>query len=201
MNLFDILHPYDWLMIVILVATTILGAWKGMAWQVASVASLVISFLVASRLSPSVAPMISDSAPWNRFLAMLVLYLVTSAIIWLLFRLVAGLIDRVQLKDFDRQAGALVGAAKGVLLCVAISFFLVSLSTSGREAVLESRSGYYIAMLIDRAHAIMPDEIHDVLHPYLHELNEELQPHEHEDQQGGEDASESELLDTAWLDF
>ena len=56
--------------------------------------------------------------------------------IWLVFRLVSGLIDRVRLKEFDRQMGALFGAAKGVLLCVAITFFAVTLSTQARTAVL-----------------------------------------------------------------
>jgi hypothetical protein len=54
---------------------------------------------------------------------MLALYLATSLAVWLLFRLVAGIIDKVKLKDFDRQVGALIGVAKGVLLCLVITFF------------------------------------------------------------------------------
>jgi len=45
-----------------------------------------------------------------------------------------------------------------------------------REPILKSRSGYYIARLIDRADAVMPDEIHGVLGPWLHELEKELDP-------------------------
>ena len=37
-----------------------------------------------------------------------------------------GAIDRVKLNEFDRQMGALVGFAKGVLLCIAITFFAVT---------------------------------------------------------------------------
>ncbi len=44
---------------------------------------------------------------------MLVLYILTSLAIWLLFRMVSGIIDRVKLKEFDRQMGALFGLAKG----------------------------------------------------------------------------------------
>jgi hypothetical protein len=40
--------------------------------------------------------------------------------------------------------------------------------------VLQSRSGYYIAVLIDRAHYIMPEEVHDVIGPYIHQLDETL---------------------------
>ena len=35
------LQPYDVFMLAVIVLTTIFGAWKGMAWQLASLASLV----------------------------------------------------------------------------------------------------------------------------------------------------------------
>lgn len=168
------LHSYDVVMLVVLVMTTIFGAWKGFAWQLASLLSLVASYVVALRFSEQLAPYFGEHAPWNRFAAMLALYLGTSVVIWLAFRVVAGMIDRVKIKDVDRQLGAVVGAAKGVLLCVAITFFVVTLSVTGRQAVLESRSGYYIAVLLDKAPAMMPEEIHQVLEPYLHRLDEKL---------------------------
>lgn len=165
---------YDIGMLCVLGLATLYGAWKGMAWQVASLASLVISYFVALRFSASLAPHLSEREPWNRFCAMLVLYLGTSLVIWLAFRVVSRAIDRVELKQFDTQVGALMGATKGVLLCVAITFFAVSLANQSREMVLRSSSGYYIAVFIDRADPIMPEEIRDVLHPYLVKLGNEL---------------------------
>lgn len=171
------MQPYDILMIVVLVAATIFGAWKGMAWQLASLASLVLSYFVALRFSPQLSPMFGEQAPWNRFIAMLVIYIVTSLVVWLIFRAVAGFIDRVKLKEFDKQLGALFGLAKGVLLCVAITFFAVSLlPPEKKETVLGSRSGYYIGVLLVRSHGVMPEEIHDMLHPYLNKLEEKLAP-------------------------
>jgi len=168
------MEPYDLFMLFVLVAATILGAWKGMAWQIASAASLIVSYAVALHFSPRIAHLFGDQEPLNRFIAMFVLYLGTSIAIWLAFRVVRGFLDRVRLQEFDRQMGALFGLAKGVLLCVAITFFAVTLSARARGLVLESRSGQYIALLLDRAHSVMPREIHDVLGPYLHQLEEEL---------------------------
>jgi membrane protein required for colicin V production len=167
---------YDICMVVVLLAATVFGAWKGMAWQVASTASLVLSYLVALRFSEQLAPRFGQQAPLNRFIAMFVLYMATSLVIWLIFRIVKGAIDRVRLREFDRQMGALFGAAKGVLLCVAITFFAVTLSARAREAVLHSRSGYMIAQLLNRADGVMPRELHGVLSPYLNKLGEELDP-------------------------
>lgn len=170
------MQAYDLAMAAVLATAAAYGAWKGMAWQIASLSSLLASYFVSLRFSAPLAPYFGQRAPLNRFLAMLAIYLATSLLIWLAFRLVSQAISRVQLKDFDRQIGALFGAAKGVLLCVAITFFAVSLSEPARAIVLKSRSGYYIAVLIDRADPIMPKEIHDVLEPYLRRLEERLDP-------------------------
>jgi len=170
------IHPYDIFMLVVLVGTTIFGAWKGMAWQLASLASVVLSAMVAIHFSGPLAPLFSVNEPWNRFLAMLILYLATSLSIWVLFRLVAGILDRVRLKEFDRQLGAMFGFVKGVLLCVLITFFAVTLSETARQAVLRAKSGYYIAQLTRHAGPILPEEVRAVVGKYLDELDEKLQP-------------------------
>ncbi|MFP6694711.1 MAG: CvpA family protein [Pirellulales bacterium] len=170
---------YDLIMIAVLIGAMVFGAWKGLAWQLASLASLVVSYFVALQFSSSVAPYIMEREPANKFVAMLIIYVVCSLIIWGLFRLVSNMIDRIQLREFDRQMGALVGIAKGILLCVAITFFAVSLTEDPtRKSIMTSKSGYYIGYAIDQAHAVMPAEIHDVVHPYLHKLDEQLE-HDH----------------------
>jgi membrane protein required for colicin V production len=172
------METYDICMLLVLVAATLFGAYKGMAWQIASLASLVVSYFVALRFSPQIAHNFGDQAPLNRFIAMFVLYIATSIAIWMVFRIVANFLDRVKLREFDRQLGALFGAAKGVLWCVAITFFAVTLSAKARGLVLDSRSGHYIAVLLDRADRVMPPELHNVLDPYLHKLEQELDPNQ-----------------------
>ena len=90
----------------------VFGAWKGMAWQLASLSSLVVSYLAALRFSEDLAPYFGPQAPLNRFVAMLVLYGVTSLAIWLTFRVISSWIDRCRLKEFDRHIGGLFGAAE-----------------------------------------------------------------------------------------
>jgi membrane protein required for colicin V production len=170
------IQGYDLLMLVILVMAGVFGAWKGLAWQVASIASLVISFIVAMRFSAQVAPYIYGQAPWNRFLAMLILFMVTSLGIWLAFRFVAGFIDRLKLKEFDRQMGALFGVAKGVLFCLVITFFAVTLAEGSRQAVLNSHSGKFTARLLQKATPVMPDEVRDVLGKYIDDFERRLDP-------------------------
>ena len=169
------MDTYDILMIAVLVCATLFGAWKGLAWQVASLAAIVASYYVAFHFRDQVAEQIHTTPPWNVFIAMLLLYVGTSFVIWVVFRLVSRFIDRVKLKEFDRQIGALFGLGKGVLLCVIITLFAVTLlGDQQRETIIRSKSGYYIALLLDKADRVLPREVQDVLDPYIHELDQQI---------------------------
>ena len=172
----SVIQTYDIVMLVVLLGATVLGAWKGMIWQIASLASLLVSAWIALHFSASLAPYFSATEPWNRFLAMLVLYVLTSLAIWLLFRMVSGIVDRIKLKEFDRQMGAMFGLAKGVLLCVVITFFAVTLSESARQMVLKSYSGDAIARLTRNANPILPEDVRAVIGKYIDELDQKLVP-------------------------
>lgn len=166
------MEVYDLLMVAVIVFMALYGAWKGLAWQLASLAAVFVSYLVAYRFRVPVSEMISTAHPWNIFLAMLILYVGTSLFIWLLFRFVSELISRVRLNEFDSQIGALFGCFNGVVICVIATLFSVTLlGAKTRETIVGSRSGYYIAVLLDKSHTLMPEEIHEVLHPFIHQLD------------------------------
>lgn len=165
---------YDILMLIVLVGAVLFGVWKGMAWQVASLASVIVSTAVAVHSSPAIAPWFGSQEPWNRFCAMAVLYVIVGGAIWILFRLVSNVIDRVKLREFDRQLGATFGLAKGVLYCVVITFFAVTLSESSRAVVLASRSGDLIARGIRNANPILPEDVRKYLGEYIDQLDKGL---------------------------
>jgi membrane protein required for colicin V production len=168
------MQMYDLAMMAVVLGAALWGFFKGMARQVASLTSLVASYFVALKASPLVAPYIGQPEPLARYIAMLALYLLTSLAVWLVFRRVSQIIERVELKDFDRQVGGLFGAAKGVVLCVAITFFTIALWPQGRETVLKSRSGYYIVRLMHQSEAMMPKELHTMLESRLREFERQL---------------------------
>ena len=167
---------YDIVMLAVLILATILGAWKGMAWQIASLASIVLSAFVSINFSEPLAPLFGEKAPLNRWIAALVLFLGTSLVIWIISKIVAKIIDRVKLKEFDRQMGAFFGLAKGILLCIVITFFVVPLSENLRQAVLTSYSGRGISIAIKNATPVLPTEITDVFGKYIAELDRRLDP-------------------------
>src|SRR5690242_1943846 len=83
------MQAYDIFMLLVLVAAVIWGFWKGFAWQLASLASIALSYFVALNFRTPVAGMVTQATnagpPWNIFLAMLILFLATALVVWISF--------------------------------------------------------------------------------------------------------------------
>lgn len=183
------MEGYDILMLILMLASILYGAHKGLAWQVASIASMFASYGAAYRFRGEVARLVPAEAPWNMFLAMFILYSGSSLGIWLFFRLVKDFIERMKLKEFDQHMGALLGLIKGAILCSLVTLFAVTLlGDAQRQAIVRAQSGHYIARLLRDADPIMPTEVREVLDPYLDRLEERLE----DVQRGVEDETSSE---------
>src|SRR5688572_1077251 len=175
------MQGYDLFMIIILAAAVIWGAWKGLAWQVASLASVVLSYIAALSFRQPLAGFLSKQVelvpPLDTGLAMLILFLGTSLVVWVGFNLVSESIQKLKLKEFDRQVGALLGLAKGVLLCTVITLLAVTIvSDQQRQQIYNSRSGYYISVLLNKIQPILPAEVQSRIQPYEENLEKNVVP-------------------------
>lgn len=173
------MQGYDLFMIIILAAAVIWGAWKGLAWQVASLASVVLSYVAAMMFRQPVAHFLSQQVelvpPLDTGLAMLILFLGTSLLVWVGFNLVSETMQKLKLKEFDRQVGAVLGLAKGILLCTVITLLAVTIvSDQQRQQIYNSRSGYYISVLLNKIQPILPPEVQSRLQPYEENLEKNV---------------------------
>jgi membrane protein required for colicin V production len=170
------MQTYDILMLIILASAAIFGAIKGFAWQVASLASIVVSYFVANYFRNDVAKHINAQPPWNVFLAMLLLFFGTSLAIWLIFRMISSTIDKIRLKEFDRQLGAGFGLLKGAAMCCIVTMFAMTLlGPNQKTAIARSKSGLYIAQALAHAGSIMPEEVKQVIGPYIANVERQLE--------------------------
>jgi len=166
---------YDIIMLLVIGAAILFGYWKGLAWQIASLAAIVVSYFVSYQFRDRLAQYISAQAPWNRIAAMLILFLGTSLVIWTIYAILSKSIQKMELKGFDRQAGALLGAAKGILLCMVITMFSVSLlGEKAHDAIHNSRSGRYIVWGIDQISGVVPPEIAKYIQPHVDRFHEAI---------------------------
>ena len=154
---------YDIVMLIIFLGAVWFGFRKGLAWQIASLLSIVLSYFVAVNFRNPVAALISAQEPWNQFAAMLILFLGTSLVVWTVFASFSRNIKKMNLGGFDRQAGAILGAFKGAILCMLATVFAVSLFQPTRDMVHNSKAGHYVVSGIRQFARFTPDE----LAPYL----------------------------------
>jgi membrane protein required for colicin V production len=168
------IEGYDLVMLGILASAAVLGYFKGILWQLAWIAGIGASAAVALRFGGPLAPFFGSQAPWNRLVAMLALYVATSLAVWLVFSVVSGLIKTVQLSSFDHQLGLLLGLAKGLLLCIVVTFFAVTLAPGYRDQIVGSKSGRIVAELIVRADQILPPDVVETVKPFVDRFQEQL---------------------------
>ena len=154
---------FDILALILVGWLTMRGLMRGAIAQVASVASVVISWIIAVKFSPVVAPLVSQEPPWDKVFAMFVLFVASTIAIWLIRGLVNDIIKAIHLKTADRSLGAVLGFVKGILLCSIITFFLVVFSDATRSFVLGSVSGKYFAAGIERASLLVPEDVNEAL--------------------------------------
>ena len=165
---------YDIVMLVIFFGSVIFGYRKGLAWQIASLAAIVISYFVAINFRNPVAQLISVQAPWNQFAAMLILFLGTSLVVWTVYASTSKSIKRMEMKGFDRQAGAILGVFKGGILCMLVTVFAVSLFSSTRDMVHNSATGHYVVSGIQQFSRFTPTELAGFLNPHLEQFENNI---------------------------
>ena len=170
------MQGYDILMLGVMALAIFRGYSKGLAWQISSIASIVISYYVAYQFKDRLAPMVEMPEPWPGLVAMMGLFVASSLVIWLISQSVRGAIEKAKLKDFDQQLGAIFGGVKGAVWCTAITLAALTFLGHGMsEQIVNSRSGGYIARLLASSKRIVPGEIQSVVQPYIRHAEEKLQ--------------------------
>jgi membrane protein required for colicin V production len=152
----------DWVLVVVLVASVVIGAWRGLVFEVLSLISWVAAFVLARVLGSQVGqwlPM-QDMDEGLRTAAGFVVTFITSifalgVVIWLIGKLV----NAVGLRPFDRLMGAIFGAVRGLLLLVLIA--LVFLLTPMRESQIWNTSvlAPYLVSAVSVLRPWMPQEM------------------------------------------
>ena len=159
---------YDGLVLLILVLAMWRGALRGLAWQVAWIGAIILCFLFAPPLSLYITPHIKLDPPLNRWVAMLAIYMGFSFVSFAIARMMRDWLEKTKFQEFDSHLGAIFGLAKGALIALVLTFFLVGLSTSARDYILKTNSGYAAETIFRKLHPIMPSEIEQVLEKYDH---------------------------------
>ncbi|MFN5349771.1 MAG: CvpA family protein [Polaromonas sp.] len=114
----------DWVLLAVLVFSMLLGAWRGLVYEVLSVLGWAVSFYAAQYFAPLVSgwlPM-QSSGDAVRYAAAFVLVFVAAVFTaGLLASLLKKLTEAIGLRPIDRTMGAAFGLVRGVIFLLAAS--------------------------------------------------------------------------------
>ena len=137
----------DWIFALVLLLSMVLGAWRGLVYEVLSLINWVVAFVLARMLALDAAdllPMSGASAAMRYatgFLLVFVLVLVAGGLLTVLIK---KLTAAVGLSPIDRTLGAVFGAARGVLL-ILLSTVVVHLTPMKDSTTWQASVGARLA--------------------------------------------------------
>lgn len=117
----------DWIFIAVLLGSMLLGAWRGLVYEVLSLMGWVVAFMVARTWAQEVAVWLPLDG-WDmqlRYAAAFVLLIVGALFAWgVISWLSKQLIEAVGLRPVDRTLGALFGVLRGGLLLLVLALVI-----------------------------------------------------------------------------
>jgi membrane protein required for colicin V production len=144
------LVPLDWVLLAVLAASLVLGAWRGLVYEVLSVISWVAAFVVAQVLAPDVAALLPvERAPEAGryalgFVAVFIAVVFTGGLLaWLTKKLV----DSVGLRPIDRTLGAAFGLIRGAVLLLVLAI-VINMSPARSQAWWTESTGAALTLAV-----------------------------------------------------
>lgn len=117
----------DWIFVAVLLGSMLLGAWRGLVYEVLSLLGWVVAFGVARTWAQEVAVWLPLDG-WDmqlRYAAGFVLLLVAAMFAWgLVSWLSKQMIEAVGLRPVDRTLGALFGVLRGGVLLLVLALVI-----------------------------------------------------------------------------
>jgi membrane protein required for colicin V production len=157
----------DWLLLGVLLASLVLGFWRGLIYEVLSLAGWVAAFVVAQWLAADVVSLLPfvQGAPASvqYAVAFVVVFVATLFATGVLSWLIKKLIDSVGLRPVDRSLGAVFGLARGVVVLLAVTVFLQLLGMTSESWWQEAAGSVWLETALNGLKPLLPQKFVDFL--------------------------------------
>lgn len=156
----------DWILLGVLVFSTLLGAWRGLVYEVLSLLAWIAAFFAAQWFAPQLAAFLpistaSDSIQYAT--AFLVIFIGAVFAVGFVAYWVKKLVESAGLRPVDRTLGAGFGLVRGLVLLLAATVVmdLTSLKTSDWWA--ESKGAEMLEATLQDIKPLLPERFAKLL--------------------------------------
>lgn len=177
--------PYDFVVLGILTLLVIRGAWVGLVRQLSALLALYCGYFVASQYHTTLFPFLREVStnPKVIFLTSYVLLFLASYLVVMVVGKGLRLVMELSFVSwFDRLLGAVIGAAKALILIVILHIVLGTILAPENEMLRKCATCEVVGSLSESARGIIQDpEVRDALMPKkpaisLDKVKEYLEP-------------------------
>jgi membrane protein required for colicin V production len=151
----------DWILAAVLVFSLLLGAWRGLVYEVLSVLGWAASFYAAQWFAPQVAkmlPMQSASEPVRYAAAFALVFIAAVFAAGLLAALLKKLVDAIGLRPVDRTLGAAFGALRGVIMLLAATVVMDMTALKSSAWWQESTGAQTLTATLSSLRPLLPEQ-------------------------------------------
>jgi membrane protein required for colicin V production len=151
----------DWILVAVLAASMLLGAWRGLVYEVLSVMGWIAAFVLAQWFAPDVAeklPMQNSGETLRYAAAFVLVFIVSVFVAGLISALMKKIISVVGLRPVDRILGATFGLFRGLILLLAFSVVVHTTALQESDWWLESLGGAMLMNLLKGLRPMLPEK-------------------------------------------
>ena len=156
----------DWVFVAVLAFSMLLGAWRGLVYEVLSVLGWAVSFYAAQYFAPRVAGLLplQSSSDAVRYAAAFVLVFVAAVFAaGLLAFALKKLIDAIGLRPADRSMGAAFGLVRGVILLLAAAVVMDMTALKNSVWWQESKGAHVLSATLQGLKPVLPEKFANYL--------------------------------------
>lgn len=151
----------DWILLAVLLASLVLGAWRGLVYELMSVLGWVAAFVLAQWLAPDVAgwlPMSGAAEPVRYAAGFVVVFVAAAFAGGLLAWLTRKLVEAMGLRPVDRTLGAAFGLLRGLVLLLALAVVVGMTPLQASAWWQESQGALVLGAALQGLKPVLPAE-------------------------------------------
>lgn len=156
----------DWVLLAVLVFSMLLGAWRGLVYEVLSVLGWAVSFYAAQYFAPLVAgwlPLQSVSETVRYAVAFVLVFVAAVFAAGLMAFLLKKMIEAIGLRPVDRTMGAAFGLVRGVILLLAAAVVINLTALEKSQWWQESRGAPVLNAMLKGLKPVLPEKFANYL--------------------------------------
>ena len=157
MDALSTLTGWDWIVILVMLGSVVAGLWRGLVRTVFGFAAWVVALVGAPLAAPAAIDATGMQAhPW---VVLALLFLAFFVVVKLMGSLLARLLGKIGLGGADRGLGALLGAARAVLLLLLVAVAARAMKLDESASWRDAHARPLLDALVRLAEPYLPQRI------------------------------------------